>query len=316
LSKKISIVSPCYNEEENIDVLYEAITNIMDTHLNDYVYEILFIDNYSKDNTRNIIRDICKKDSKVKAIFNANNFGHIRSPFYGMLQADGDAVIVMASDLQDPPSMIIDFIKKWETGNKIVIAKKNKSKENFIMYGIRTIYYKLIKRIADTEQIEHFTGFGLYDQKFIKVLRELNDPYPYFRGLITELGYPYAEVNYTQPRRERGITKNNFYTLYDMAMLGITSNSKIPIRLATMAGFLMSAVSFLISISYLILKLIFWYRFPFGTAPIMIGVFFFGSLQLFFIGLIGEYIININTRVLNRPLVVEEERINYDYKNN
>lgn len=312
MNKKISIVSPCYNEEDNIKLLYESITNVMASNLSEYNYEIIFIDNYSQDNTRNIIREICSKDNKVKAIFNAKNFGHIRSPYYGMMQTDGDAVILIASDLQDPPAMIADFVKKWENGNKIVVAIKNKSKENFIMYRIRTMYYKFIKKIADTEQIEHFTGFGLYDKKFIDVLRDLKDPYPYFRGLISELGYPFAEVKYTQPRRERGITKNNFYTLYDIAMLGITSNSKVPIRLATMAGFLMSGISLLIAIVYLILKLVYWNAFPFGTAPIMIGIFFFSSIQLFFIGLIGEYVININTKVLNRPLVVEEERINYN----
>ena len=312
MSKKISIVSPCYNEEENIIPLYEQITKVMEEKLSNYEFEIIFVDNFSTDSTRSIIRKLCESDNRIKAIFNARNFGHIRSPFHGMVQAHGDAVILMVSDLQDPPEMIVDFVKKWEEGNKIVVAIKTKSKEGFFMYKIRTMYYKFVKRISDIEHIENFTGFGLYDQKFIQVMRDLKDPYPYFRGLIAELGYQYAAVEYTQPRRERGITKNNFYTLYDMAMLGITSNSKVPVRFATMAGFFMSAASLVIALIFLILKLVSWNSFPVGIAPIMIGMFFLGSVQLFFIGIIGEYVININTRSLNRPLVVEDSRINFD----
>lgn len=311
MKKCISIVCPCYNEEENINRIYVEIKSIMKTKLPNFEYEVIFIDNCSEDRTRPIIRELCKQDPRVKAIFNVRNFGHIRSPYYGITQAYGDAVILMASDLQDPPSLIVDFVNKWMNGSKIIIGVKNKSKENFIMYRIRTFYYKLIKRISDVEQIEHFTGFGLYDRSFVDILRDLKDPYPYFRGIIAELGYKYDTVFYTQPRREHGKTKNNFYTLYDMAMLGITSYSKVPLRIVTMLGFFMSILSLLVSLTYLILKIFFWNAFPMGIAPIMIGMFFLGSVQLFVMGILGEYILNINTRVLNRPIVIEEERINF-----
>ncbi len=311
MKRKISIVSPCYNEEENIIPVYEEISKIMRNKLDKYEYEIIFIDNYSIDRTREIILGLCDKDNRVKAIFNAKNFGHIRSPFYGLMQATGDAVILIASDLQDPPGLIEEFLEKWEAGNKIVIAVKNKSEEKFLMRLFRNMYYKFTKKMSDVELVEHFTGYGIYDSAFIKILREVKDPYPYFRGLIAEIGYHYEVVYFTQPQRIRGITKNNFYTLYDMAMLGITSHSKVPLRIATMIGFLMSGISLIIAFAYLIIKIIFWNYFPLGLAPIMIGLFFFSSVQLFFIGLLGEYILSINTRTLNRPLVVEEKRINF-----
>jgi glycosyltransferase involved in cell wall biosynthesis len=312
MKKRISIVCPCYNEEENINILYNQIVKVMNDKLPQVEYEILFIDNYSEDGTRKIIRDLCEKDNNVRAIFNARNFGPVRSPHYALTQATGDAVILMATDLQDPPEMIADFVNKWIDGNKIVIGIKNKSQESFIMYKIRSLYYKTIKKISNIEHIEHFTGFGLYDKKFIDVLRKIDDPYPYFRGLIAELGFKYDNVYYTQPRRERGITKNNFFSLYDFAMLGITSYSKVPLRIVEMLGFIMSTISLIVAIVYFILKLIFWNSFPMGIAPITIGTFFLGSIQIFSIGLLGEYILNINTRTLRRPLVVEEERINFD----
>jgi hypothetical protein len=302
---------PCYNEEENVELLYKALMEEFKTNLSGYDYELLFIDNRSKDKTRDKLELLCKKDKKVKAIFNAKNFGQFKSPYYGMLQTSGDCTIIMVADFQDPIEMVHKFVKEWENGYKIVIGIKSKSKESKLMYFFRGIYYKLIKKIATSEQIEHFTGFGLYDKAFIDVLRDLNDPMPYLRGIVGELGFERKEIHYEQPKRLRGKTSNNFFSLYDAGMLGITSYSKITVRLATMLGFIISALSFIVGLVYLILKLIYWNRFPAGTAPIIIGIFFMGSIQIFFIGLIGEYVLNINTRVMNRPLVVEEKRINF-----
>ena len=309
--KTISIIIAAYNEEENVEPLHEALVNEFKTNLKNYNYEIVFIDNCSTDTTREKLTSICKKDKNVKAIFNAKNFGHIRSPYHGMLQTTGDCTISMVADFQDPVDMVHKFVKEWENGYKIVIGIKKTSKENGLMYFFRTCYYKLIKKISSTEQIEHFTGFGLYDKSFIEVLRNLKDPMPYFRGIISELGFERKEIPYEQPKRLHGKSKNNFYTLYDMAMLGITSYTKVIVRLATMIGFGMSILSVLIAFVYLILKLIYWNSFPAGIAPLTIGVFFMGSMQLFFLGLIGEYVVNINTRVMNRPLVVESKRINF-----
>ena len=309
--KTISIIIAAYNEEENVEPLHEALVNEFKTNLNNYNYEIVFIDNCSTDTTREKLTNICKKDKNVKAIFNAKNFGHIRSPYHGMLQTTGDCTISMVADFQDPVDMVHKFVKEWENGYKIVIGIKKTSKENGLMYFFRTCYYKLIKKISSTEQIEHFTGFGLYDKSFIEVLRNLKDPMQYFRGIISELGFERKEIPYEQPKRLHGKSKNNFYTLYDMAMLGITSYTKVIVRLATMIGFGMSILSILIAFVYLILKLIYWNSFPAGIAPLTIGVFFMGSMQLFFLGLIGEYVVNINTRVMNRPLVVESKRINF-----
>lgn len=309
--KTISILVPTYNEEKNVGLLYDALINEFKTNVKNYDYEIVFIDNCSKDKTREKIANLCQKDKKVKAIFNAKNFGHIRSPYYGMLQTTGDCTISVVADFQDPVDMIHKFVKEWEDGYKIVIGIKNTSKENGLMYFMRSCYYKLIKKVSDTEQIEHFTGFGLYDKEFMDVLRQLKDPMPYFRGIISEIGFERKEINYEQPKRLHGKSKNNFFTLYDMAMLGITSYSKVMVRIATMLGFVISAISVLVGLVYLVLKLIYWDRFPAGTAPMVIGVFFMGSIQLLFLGLIGEYVLNINTRVMNRPLVVEEKRINF-----
>jgi len=309
--KKISILVPTFNEEENIKPLCAELINIFSGKLSDYDYEILIIDNYSTDRTREHILELCAADKNIKSIFNAKNFGHIRSPFHGMLQTTGDCTIVMCADFQDPPEMIVNFVREWEKGSKVVIGKKNKSYENPVMRLLRSFYYKLIKQISDTEQVEHFTGFGLYDKTFVDVLRQLDDPMPYMRGIVAELGFSRMEIEYVQQKRRFGKTKNNWYTLYDMAMLGITSYSKMVMRLATIFGFIISGLSFAVAMYYLIMKLIYWDKFPFGTAPIIISIFFLGSIQLFFIGFLGEYILNINTRVMKRPLVVEEKRINF-----
>ena len=310
--KKISIVIPTYNEIDNITLLVSELTKILEKELSNYNYEIIVIDNYSIDGTRDEIRKLCVLNKNIKGILNAKNFGQLNSPFYGMTQITGDAVILMCADFQDPPRMILDFVKEWENGYKIVIGIKNESKESKIMYLIRTIYYKMIDKMANIKHIEHFTGFGLYDKKFIDVLRKLDDPTPYLRGIVAELGFTRKEISYEQPQRKFGKTKNNFFSLYDIGMLGITSYTKIILRLATFIGFFVGVISLLLSIVYLVLKLIYWNSFPAGTAPILIGMFFLGSLQLFFIGILGEYIMNINTKVLKRPLVVEEERINFD----
>ncbi|HPN64389.1 MAG TPA: glycosyltransferase family 2 protein [Candidatus Goldiibacteriota bacterium] len=309
--KKISIMLPTYNEEENIRPLCQEIKKVFSEKLASYEYEIIIIDNFSADKTRAAVESLCAEDKRIKAIFNAKNFGHIRSPYYGLLQSSGDCVIAMCADFQDPPEMIENFVKEWEKGHKIVIGIKKKSKENPLMYMFRSAYYRLIKRIADVDHISHFTGFGLYDRQFIKVLSELGDPMPYLRGIVAELGFERKEIEYEQQKRRFGKTKNNFFSLYDMAMLGITSYTKVVMRLATLAGFAIAGVSFLIALLYLVLKLVFWDRFPMGTAPIIISIFFLGSVQLFFIGFLGEYILNINTRVMKRPLVVEERRINF-----
>ena len=307
--KLISIVTPCYNEEENIDELYKRIKIVMENL--DYDYEHIFIDNASSDGTVDLIRTLAKNDRRVKAILNTRNFGHIRSPYYGLLQGKGDAVMVLASDMQDPPERIPDFICKWEEGYKVVIGVKTKSQESGLFYLLRTVYYRALRRLSDVDLIEHFTGFGLYDCQVIQILRELNDPYPYFRGLIADIGFPIARVEFAQPRRKRGISKNNFYTLYDMAMLGMTGYTKIPLRLATFFGFITAALSFLVGMVYLLYKLLFWFQFSVGSAPIVIGLFFLGSVQLFFLGIVGEYLGAIYTQVMNRPHVIEKERINF-----
>jgi glycosyltransferase involved in cell wall biosynthesis len=309
--KKISIISPCYNEEENVKEVYLQVKEVF-KQLPGYNYEHLFIDNASEDKTLTILKKIAGEDKNVKIIANIRNFGHIRSPYYGMLQSNGDAVILLASDLQDPPPIIIDFIKKWEEGYKIVIGTKNKSKENPLMFLLRKTFYHIISRISESEQIKNFTGFGLYDKSFIDILRNIDEPYPYFRGLVSELGFKRTEINYTQPRREKGKTKNNFYTLYDMAMLGFVNHSKLPLRLASFIGFSVASVSVFVALAYFIYKLFFWQEFQLGMAPLVTGIFFIGGIQLFFLGIIGEYIGAIFTQVKNRPLVVEKERINFE----
>ena len=309
--KLISVVTPCYNEEENVNSIYNEVKNVF-AKLPDYTYEHIFIDNASQDKTVSILKDIASKDKNVKIIVNSRNFGHIRSPYYGLLQANGDAVILMVADLQDPPLLINDFISKWEEGYKIVTGTKTKSNENRIVFLIRKMFYNTISRISEANQIKNFTGFGLYDRQFIEILRNLDEPYPYFRGLIAELGFCRIEIPYTQPKREKGKTKNNFYTLYDIAMLGFVNHSKLPLRLSSFIGFTVALLSLLIAVAYFVYKLVFWKDFQVGIAPLVIGIFFFGGVQLFFLGIIGEYIGAIFTSVKKRPLVVEKERINFD----
>lgn len=313
--KKISVMIPCFNEEENARPIYEAVKNELETNLPQYDYEILFIDNKSTDNTRKIIREICKENKKVRAIFNCRNFGQFNSPYYGIINTSGDCCITICADFQDPVELIPKFVHEWENGYKVVIGVKTQSKESKLMYALRSIYYKAIKKMSNVEQIEHFTGFGLYDKSFVKTLRELDDPQPFIRGIVAELGPERKEIEYTQPQRRAGKTHNNFYSLYDAAMLSFTSYTKIGLRLAVFAGGAFSLIGFVIALIYLILKLLNWYRFPAGTTPILIGVFLMGSIQMFFIGLLGEYIMNINSRVMKRPLVVEEERLNFEEEN-
>ena len=277
-----------------------------------YRYEHIFIDNASKDRTVDVLREIAAKDKNVKVIVNARNFGHVRSPYHAVLAAHGDAIIGMASDLQDPPPLIKEFVKKWEEGFLIVVGVKANSEESPLFFAIRRLYYKTVTRLAEIELVKDTTGFGLYDRRFIDILSELDEPYPYFRGLISEIGFPVAKVPFTQPARRRGITSNNFYSLYDLAMLGITNHSKVPLRLAAMLGFAVSLVSLAVAIGYLVYKLLYWDSFILGLAPLEIGLFFFGSVQLFFIGILGEYIGSIHTQVHKRPHVVELERINFD----
>ncbi|MBA4686405.1 MAG: glycosyltransferase [Candidatus Galacturonibacter soehngenii] len=310
--KKISVLIPCYNEEENVKPISVAVTNILVNELAQYDYELIFIDNCSTDNTQLYLREICSQNSKIKAIFNAKNFGQFNSPFYGMCQTTGDCTITMCCDFQDPVEMIPKLVKEWEDGFKIVSAIKTTSKENKIMRFLRSCYYHMIKKMSDVEQIEHFTGFGLYDKSFIEVLRGLDDPAPFLRGIVAELGFKRKDIPYEQQKRLAGKTHNNWYSLYDAAMLSFTSYTKIGLRIATIVGFICSATSLAIALVYLISKLIYWDRFSAGTAPILIGVFLMGSIQLFFIGVVGEYILNINKRIMKRPLVIEEERINFD----
>ena len=311
MSKKklISIVTPCYNEEENIDELYQRIAAVMATL--PYDYEHICIDNSSTDATVRKIKEIASQDKRVKLIVNARNFGHIKSPYYGMLQSSGDACILIASDLQDAPEMIAEFIKKWEEGYKTVLAVKPESDEHSIMFFLRKTYYRFITRISEVPLVQNATGAGLFDRAVVNILRSIQDPYPYFRGLLCEIGFPIATVPFKQPRRQRGVTKNNFYTLYDIAMLGITNHSKVPLRLMAMSGFLLAFLSIIVAMFFLVAKLFYWNSFQLGTAPILIGIFFFGAIQTFFIGVLGEYIGSIHTQVRNMPLVVELERVNF-----
>jgi glycosyltransferase involved in cell wall biosynthesis len=308
--KRISIITPTFNEEENVEELYRQVTAVTDG-IPQYEWEFLFIDNASRDGTVGILRKMAATDPRVKVIVNTRNFGPMRSPHHAVLQATGDAVITMCADLQDPPTLIPAFIEKWEAGYAIALGQKVSSEESQLLYFLRTIYYKLVRRLADVQLIDHVTGFGIYDRKVVEVFRKIDDPNPYGRGLICDLGYEVARIPYRQPERKRGLSKNNFYVLYDLAMLGITNHSKIPLRLATMMGFSMALLSLLFAVAYFIYKLIFWSRFPVGQAPVVIGLFLFSSVQLFFTGVLGEYIAAIHTQVLHRPLVIEKERINF-----
>ena len=309
--KLISIVSPCYNEQDNVEQLYIRLKATL-TRFPHLRYEHIFIDNASTDNTVEILRRLASIDPNVKVIVNARNFGHLRSPQHAILHAEGDAVGMLLSDLQDPPELFAEMIEEWERGTPVVVGIKNTSEEKWLMYRIRSLYYGAIAKLTSVEVFEHFTGFGLYDRKVIDILRtNFRDPYPYFRGMIAEIGFPHKIFYYNQKRRERGITKNNFYTLYDLAMLGITNLSKVPLRLVTFIGFVFALLSLLVGTGYLLAKLIFWNHFEIGIAPVMVGLFFFGSVQLVALGVIGEYIGSIHTMVQGRPLVVEKERINY-----
>ena len=313
MSKKISVLIPCYNEEENVEAIAAAVTDEFRNELPAYDYEIVFIDNNSTDRTRDLLRVLVSSDPHIKAILNAKNFGQFKSPYYGLMQTTGDCTILLVADFQDPVELIPEFVHAWEEGYKIVIGRKTDSRESKLMYWLRGRYYHFIRKFSDVEQIDQFTGFGLYDRSFIEILSELDDPTPFLRGIVAELGYKRKEIEYTQPKRRAGKTHNNFYSLYDGAMLSFTSYTKIGLRFATFIGFFGALVSFLIGIYFLVRKLINWYGYEAGIAPLIILVGMLGSLQLIFIGLIGEYIMSINQRVMNRPLVIEEERIgNWD----
>jgi glycosyltransferase involved in cell wall biosynthesis len=310
--KTVSVVSPCYNEEGNVEELYQRVLAVM-RRLGRYRYEHIFIDNCSKDRTLDVLHRLAARDRNVKIIENTRNFGHIRSPMHAFTQASGDAVIILLSDLQDPPELLEQMIVEWEGGTPIVIGVKETSEESRLMFWIRKKYYQMIRRMAEMETYDNFIGFGLYDRKVVEIIKRFDDPYPYFRGMIAEIGLTHKELTYCQARRKRGITKNNFYTLYDNAMLGLTSLSKVPLRLATFSGLVCSALSLLAGIFYLLYKLLFWNRFTVGVAPVAIGLFFFCSIQLFFIGMLGEYIGAIHTLVQKRPLALERGRINFEY---
>lgn len=309
--RKISIMIPCYNEEENVVPISKAVVEEISTNLSEYDYEILFIDNDSKDNTRPLLREICKRNPKIKAIFNAKNFGQFNSPYYGMMQTTGDCTILLCCDFQDPIEMLPKMVAEWEKGAKIVSCIKTASKENPVIRFMRTCYYKLIKKMSSIDQIEHFTGFGLYDKSFMEVLRNLNDPTPFLRGIVAELGYKRVAIEYTQAKRKAGKTHNNFFTLFDAAMLSFTSYTKVGLHLVTLAGCLLALLSICTGLVYLVLKLLYWNQFSAGLAPLVVGLFFLHAIELIFIGFVGEYVMSVNTRVMNRPLVIEEERINF-----
>ena len=309
--RTVTVLTPCYNEAENVRALYERVRAVFQP-LTEYKYEHLFIDNASTDDTVAILRDIASRDRNVKVIVNTRNFGHVRSPYHALLQCRGDAVIGMAADLQDPPEMIPAFLEKWREGYKVVLGVKATSDESSAMFAIRKIGYRVIDALSEVEQIRNNTGFGLFDQAFVAVLRRLPDPYPYFRGIVAELGFKYATIPYNQPKRVRGVTKNNLYRLYDLGIQGIVNHSKIPLRLATIVGFFSSVASLAAAFVYFVMKMLFWYRLPIGVAPVIIGLFCVASVQLFFLGVLGEYVGSIYTQVRNRPLVIEQERINFD----
>src|SRR5580658_2332991 len=311
--KTISIVTPCYNEEGNVEELYSRVRAAM-AGLGSYCYEHIFIDNCSQDATVAILKRIAALDTNVKIIVNSRNFGHIRSPLYALYQTTGDAVIGLVADLQDPPEMIPDFVREWENGYSMVLAVKRTSEESPLMFWLRKKYYRLVNRVSSIETFENCTGCGLYDRRVVEIIRSMDDPYPYFRGMIAEIGLPHAKIYFDQPRRKRGITKNNFYTLYDMAMLGITNLSKVPLRAVIFFGFVCALLSLLAGFFYLVAKLLFWNQFQLGLAPTMIGLFFLGSVQLVSLGIIGEYVGSIHSIVQNRPLVTERERVNFEYE--
>ena len=308
--KSITVVTPCYNEEENVRAMYEEVKRVF-AGLPAYRYEHLFIDNASTDRTPDILRALAAEDHGVKVIINTRNFGPVRSPVYGLLQGRGNAVIGLACDFQDPPTMIPQFLEAWEKGAKIVLGVKAGSEENRAMYAVRSSYYSLLARMADLEVVREATGFGLFDESVIEMMRRIGDPYPFLRGLIAEIGHDMVRIPYRQPERRHGVSKINFYALYDVAFQGIVSHSKVPLRIATLTGFATAALSMLVALGYLVAKLLFWNQFSLGIAPILIGFFFLSSVQLFFVGVVGEYVGSIYTQVKNRPLVFEKERINF-----
>ncbi len=311
--KSISILTPCFNEESNVEEVYARVRAVM-AGLGRYRYEHLFIDNHSSDRTVEILKRIAAADSNVKVIVNARNFGHIRSPVHALYQTTGDAVIGIVADLQDPPEMIADLVREWEKGYSMVLCIKRASGENPVMFRIRKMYYRLITRLSEIETFENFTGFGLYDRRVVEIVKSFHDPYPYFRGIIAEIGLPHVKLYYDQPARKRGFTKNNFYTLYDIGMLAITNLSKVPLRVVTFTGFATAGVSALAGLGYLVYKLLFWSRFSVGVAPLVIGIFFFASVQLISVGILGEYVASIHTQVQQRPLVIEQERLNFEHE--
>lgn len=313
ISKQLlSIVTPCYNEQDNVEELYRRVQIAVELLRQKYNFEFIFIDNHSTDNTVKLLRDLATNDSCVKVIVNTRNFGHIRSPYYGILQSTGVATIYLASDLQDPPELIPEFIQWWEQGYKLVMATKPVSQGSKLMHKFRQSYYRTLDGISDITLVPDSTGFGLYDQKVLEELRRIDDPYPFLRGLICELGHEVKTIPFNQPRRLRGLSKNNIYTLYDIAMLGIVSHSKVPLRIASFFGFVVSVLCFVGAIGYLIAKLIFWESIPLGIAPLMIAMLFMFGINMLFIGLLGEYVASIHTYVQKRPVVVEKERINFD----
>jgi len=311
MQKLISIVTPCFNEEENVQEVYQQVKNVF-AQIDGYRYEHIFIDNSSTDKTIQILREIAKNDFNVKVIINSRNFGAARSPYHALLQSRGDAAIVVMADLQDPPPMIKDLVKKWEEGYKLVLAVKEKSEESAIMFAIRRLYYNTYNKLSNVQIVTNYCGFGLYDKAIVDILRKLDDPYPDLRSLLGEIGFERAILTYVQPKRKKGETKNTFYNLYDQAILGITRDSIIPLRLASFIGFSVAAINLLVAMGYFIYKLLYWQNFQLGIAPLVIGIFFFGGVQLFFLGVIGEYIGAIFTQVKKRPLVIEKERINFD----
>ncbi len=309
--KKISILIPCYNEEENVIPISNAIISEFEKNLSKYDYEIVFIDNDSTDNTRLLLKEICKRYKKVKAIFNVKNFGQFNSPYYGLMQTTGDCTILMCCDFQDPIEMIPQIVSEWENGAMIVSCIKTQSNENKILRFFRTCYYRLIQKMSSINQIEHFTGFGLYDKSFIDVLRGLNDPSPFLRGIVAELGYKQVSIPYTQAKRRAGKTHNNFFSLFDAAMLSFTSYTKVGMHIIMLLGCILALLAICAGLVYFILKLIYWDRFSAGLAPMIVGLFFLHAIELIFIGFVGEYVMSVNTRVMNRPLVIEEERLNF-----
>ena len=312
--KLLSVVIPTYNEEANVTAMTETLRNVFEKELPEYDYEIIYIDNHSKDGTRQILRKLCAKDSRVKAIFNAKNFGQMRSPVHGLKQAYGDAVIRLNVDFQDPPTLIPEFVHKWEEGNKIVIGIKNKTDEGKFIGFVRQRYYKLLRKITDIGHIENFTGFGLYDNDFLNILRRLDDPTPFLRGIVAEYGYKRKDIKYCQAERRAGKTHNNWVSLFDGAMLSATSYTRVGVRLAVCAGFALTCFNLLLALAYIIVAICVPAAWNLWVIPILIAIFLVGSVLMFFTGFVGEYVISVSKRVTNRPLVVEERRLNWEKK--